>query len=425
MKRTAGMLLVMVATLFATLPVRADTRVTVHEFYGPNAARLRGDVAALLAGRGVTVVPEQEVESTARKPGLDRFTPDGRKELARHLQLSGWLTGMLQRRNGKLALTVVVYAADQRARVAEAHFVASNARALRSAVKERLWDRTGRALVEAAAPAANEAPTVEPAAQVVAAAHGGNDDRAAVASEDSGGSKGHGEALRAFVGVGSPMRNLAYDRPVSAALGDYQLSGAPVGDVYLAVYPMRFAGDGVASWFGVEAHAQFGLNSPALSHDGYRFRSRYDAVQASVRARIPLGSHSVSAFSGYSLSRFRVRAEDQAAPAPVPSVDYRAIRSGLGSELALSEALHVGLEAAWLQYLSVGEIASWFPRATAGGFEVGLAGTYHITGDTYMRVAAAYRRTFFSFHAQPTDTYVAQGAVDQSIAMSMGLGVQL
>jgi hypothetical protein len=109
----------------------------------------------------------------------------------------------------------------------------------------------------------------------------------------------------------------------------------------------------------------------------------------------------------------------------VPSVDYRSIRSGLGAEVGLSDTLRVALDAAWLSYLSVGEIAGWFPRATAGGFELGLSATYHITGDVYSRVAAAYSRTSFGFHPEASDKYVASGAVDQSVAMSMGLGVQL
>jgi hypothetical protein len=40
-------------------------------------------------------------------------------------------------------------------------------------------------------------------------------------------------------------------------------------------------------------------------------------------------------------------------------------------------------------------------------------------------VAATYTRAFFDFHAQPGDKYIAGGALDQSLAVALGIGVQL
>jgi hypothetical protein len=411
-------------TLMAALPARADTRVTVHDFYGPNAARLREEVVSVLEKRGLTVVDATEIEKAAAKLKVDRFSPDGREALAKELKLSAWMTGMLQRKKGKLTLTLVVYDGSQRGKLARTRFVASNPRQLSEAVKGRLWNRTGQALQELEAPAPAPAETAVAEAPSGKASTRDSAPRTAAEAERDRES-GRGEALRAFLGIGSPYRSLSYSDPITSSLGDYRLNAAPVGDFYFAFFPGRFASDGPASWFGLEARAQIGLSSPTLSSGGNEFKSRYDSVQAGLRARIPVGQHHISAFSGYSLSRFAVRSDNDAITPPTPSVDYRSIRSGIGTELALSEALRVGLDAAYLNYLSVGDISRWFPRATAGGIELTVAGTYRVTGDIYMRMAAVYSRAFFDFHAQPGDQYIAGGALDQSLALALGVGVQL
>jgi hypothetical protein len=78
-----------------------------------------------------------------------------------------------------------------------------------------------------------------------------------------------------------------------------------------------------------------------------------------------------------------------------------------------------------LNFLSVGDIAKWFPRATAAGVELSLASTYRVSTNIFMRMAAVYTRAFFDFHAQPGDKYIAGGALDQSLALAVGVGVQL
>jgi hypothetical protein len=425
MKPTACLLMLLLASVsaLATSPAYADARVTIHEFYGPNAARLREEVVAVLEKKGLTVVHSAEVESAATKLKVDRFSEDGRQALAKELKLSAWMTGMLQRKKGKLTLTLVVYDSAQRGRLARTRFVANNARQLSDAVKGRLWDRTGRALLELDAPAGATV-SEEQVAETPKRSRRDEAPRTAAESERDRES-GRGEALRVFIGVGSPYRSLAYQDPLSASLGDYRLNAAPVGDVALSLFPARFVTDGPASWFGIEARGQFGLSSPTLNQGGNEFKSRYDAVSAGVRARIPLGQHHISAFTGYSLSRFAVRAEQPGVTPPTPSVDYRAIRSGLGTELALSDNIRVAFDAAWLSFLSVGDIAQWFPRATAAGVELSLASTYRVTGDIYTRLAAVYSRAFFDFHTQPGDQYIAGGALDQSLALAVGVGMQL
>ena len=413
-------------TALSASHARADTRVTVQDFYGPNAARLREQVVAELEHRGLKVIDTAEIEQAAERLKVDRFSPDGRQALAQELGVAAWMTGLLQRKRGKLTLTLVVHDAAQRARLARTRFVASNAHRLSAAVKGRLWDRTGAALSELAAPRVQSESAgpveVEVPERREATRDSAERTMAGAAREREA---ARGEALRMFAGIGSPFRSLSYNDPISPGLGDYRLNAAPVADVAVSVFPGRFVSSGPLSWFGIEARGQFALSSPTLDRGGEVFRSRYDAVHAGVRARMPLGAHHISLFSGYSLSRFAFSSETEGVTPPTPSVDYRSVRSGVGAELALSESMRVALDAAWLNFLSVGEIARWFPRATAAGVELSLASTYRVTGNLFMRASAVYSRAFFDFHAQRGDRYVAGGALDQTLALALGVGLQL
>lgn len=431
MKIAIQSLLAITICLALSATTSADARVTVHEFYGPNARRIESDVISLLQSQAeVKVVPKADIDSAAKSLGVDSYSTDGRQRLARQLQLSAWLTGMVQRRHGKLSLTVTIYDGAQHARIGRAEFMAKSIAGLSAKLRGRLWRRSGRAILHAEAPAPQAGTALAAAgAQAGAATNLGAGqrevDQASEQPSIDGSAAGSRDVLRAFVGIGSPFRSLSYRQPVSATLGDYRLSGAPMADVRLAFYPGRLASDGWLSWLGVEGRGQLTISSPTLDREGKSFKSRYDSLYVGARVRVPVGAHHVSVFSGYALSRFAVTAQDGGAPSPTPSVDYRSIRSGMGGELQLSNAISVAADAAWLHFLSVGEIGQWFPRASAAGVELALSGSYRVSSGVFTRVAAVYQRSFFDFHSRPEDTNIAGGAIDQSLALSLGLGMAL
>jgi len=426
-RNIVSLLIAALCTLVAS-QARADIRVTVHDFRGPNAIRVRDDVVNLLERQsGVIIISKGQIESAAKKLGVDRLSPDGRQMLARELQLSAWMTGQVQRRNGKLRLTVEVFDGAQHTRVGRAQLIGSSAAKLSAAIKDRLWQKSGPAIMEASAPVSASGSDKDSAAaraDIVVTQTEADSFRDKSDSEGSR-STGKAEVLRAFVGVGSPYRSLAYNEPVTSSLGDYQLSGAAMADINVAFHPARLLTDGWPAWFGLDARAQITLSSPTLDRDGNQFKSRYDAFHLGARMRVPLGSHYVSAFSGYGMNRLAISAQKEGVSSPTPNVDYRSIRSGLGMELALSDSLMLGLDAAWLRLLSVGEIGKWFPRASAGGVELALIGTYRTTEASFIRASAAYQRTFFDFNSRAGDKNVAGGATDQYLAVSLGMGVSL
>jgi hypothetical protein len=233
------------------------------------------------------------------------------------------------------------------------------------------------------------------------------------------------DAFSASMGVGSPFRNLAYSSPITSSLGNYTMSGAPMLDLNVAFYPARPFTDGVASWFGLDVRGALSLSTPTTDRDGNKFNSRYDSYHFGLRARMPLGNHYISAFSGYAMSRFAISSTNKDISTPTPSVDYRMLRTGAGGEFALSDSFTLGLDAAFLSFLSVGDIGKWFPRAQAAGLEVAATASYNLTQGVFARFGAAYQRTFFDFNGQPDDTYRAQGATDQYLSVSIGAGVRL
>ena len=446
-------ILILVTTVFCTFVVsgaRADTRVTVHDFYGPYADRVRDDIVNLLERQsGITIVSQAQVESTAERLGVDPSSNEGRVALGRELQLSAWMTGVVKKRSGKLKLTVVVFDGAQHSLVGRTRLSGKTARKLSTEIKDHLWRKSRYAIMFATgangaggavtangtataaaetAPAAG-APAVSSDTTLPADKAADNAELASAADlEDDYGdapTRRKHSAFLASVGVGSPFRSLAYSSPITTTLGDYTMSGAPMFDFNVAFYPAAPFTDGVASWFGLDLRGAFALSTPTSDRDGNKFNSRYDSYHFGLRARVPVGNHYLSAFSGYAMNRFAITSEDEGISAPAPSTDYRMIRSGIGGELALNESLRLGLDGSFLSFLSVGQIGKWFPRAQAAGFELAAAASYNVTQGIFARFAASYQRTFFDFNGQPDDAYRAQGATDQYLSVSLGAGVRL
>jgi hypothetical protein len=446
-------ILILVAAVLSTLvasAARADTRVTVHDFYGPYADRVRDDVVNLLERQsGITIVSQAQVESTAEKMGVDPSSNEGRVALGRELQLSAWMTGVVKKRSGKLKLTVVVFDGAQHSLVGRTRLMGKTPSKLSEEIKDHLWRKSRYAIMFATAPNAagaatngtataaatpgSETPALSSDTTLAADAQSAGKDEEVVSASAAdlddeygdGPRQRRGEAFRASLGVGSPFRNLAYSGPISTSLGDYTMSGAPMFDLNAQFYPAAPFTDGVASWFGLEVRGSFALSTPTSDRDGNKFNSRYDSYHFGVRGRMPIGNHYISVFSGYGMNRFAISSDNKDLLAPTPSVDYRMIRTGLGGELGLSDSFRLGLDAAFLNFLSVGDIGKWFPRAQAAGLELAATASYNLTQGLFARFGMSYQRTFFDFNGQPDDKYRAQGATDQYLSVSVGAGVRL
>lgn len=409
---------------------RADARVVVHDFHGPVAQRVRDDVVTLLERQSsVTLISQGQLEGSARKLGVDPESPEGRAALARELKLSAWMTGVIKRQGGALRLTITVYGGAQHSLLGRASLTARTASQLSGEIREHLWRKSRRAILLASAPEAPGSAVAD--SQSEAAASGAplpstaSDTSKKDSFDDAAQEHARGDSLRAFIGVGSSYRRLAFSDVITSSLGDYQLSGAPMVDLSAAFYPARpFTSDWI-SWLGLDVRAQVAITTPTVDRDGNQFKSRYSAYHVGARVRAPIGDHYLSAFSGYAVNTLEIAPEAPNLLSPTPSIDYRMIRSGLSADFTVSDTVRLGLDGAWLHLLSVGEIGRWFPRSSAGGLELAVFATYNLTQHVFARASGAYQRTFFSFNPQPGDQNVAGGATDQYLAVSVGAGVIL
>ena len=441
--RVSSVLLILLSVL-VTRPVNAQSRIAVQEFRGRHADEVRDEVARVLSlQKDVTVVPAREVAAQARALGADLHTPAGRLTVARALQLSAWITGTLKKRHHKLKASVDVHDAAEGTRVGHVVVSERSMSRLMETLRDDLWERSRDAVSLASAPLPEGRAPADDGVQRVASRSREDD---ASAHEELGGAtmsatrnatlahddsaamtatRRKTDTLRAAVGIGSPFRSLAYSDPLSEGLGDYRLGGALMVDLGMVYYPGRHVTDGWASWIGLDVAAQLARGSRAADREGNDFESRYSAFRLGLRGRVPVGGHAVSAFSGYSVSKLAVAGVDTEQPSPTPNVDYRTLRSGLGTELALTQRFAIALDAAWLHMLSVGQIGQWFPRATASGLELALSASYAVSEYMFARIGASYQRTVFDFNARPGDERVAGGATDQFLTASMGMGVNL
>lgn len=479
MTRVLTILFASLLAVFTARVAHAKTRVTVHEFFGPHASALRAEAEQILKHHdALQVISREDVEAAAHNLGVDLLSPAGRKQMARELTLAAWVTGIVRKEGGRLRLTIVIYDGAEHSNVGRTVLEGRNAKLLQGAVKRSLWQKSkdsillalaplpqGRAPIEddplppGRAPIASDAPpaalpvtstppvaavappteaeshhtTASSAAppeassssSVVVAGHASSGVRPDSAN-DQGNRKTRPEALHAALSIGSPYRKLAYSDALTPSLGDYQLAGMPMLDLSVVYYPGRTFTEGWPSWFGLDLSGQFGLGGGASAdRDGNRFRARYDAYRAGLRVRAPIKRHFVSVFSGYAIQRVALSSETKGLAAPTPDVDYRMVRTGAGTELALSNALALGFDAAWLHVLSVGEIGRWFPRASASAFELALNLSYALGHRMFARFTTLYQRTVFDFHAKPGDRKVAGGATDQVLTASLGIGVAI
>lgn len=437
MRRKMGMLLTLLLSSAIAASAKAESLVAVHNFYGPGAEALRDRVAALITNQeGVTVISESEVDRLANVSQSDPFSPEGRKEISRRGQLSAWVTGSLEVYRRKVELTVIVYDGAEHALMGRVVMKARNVAELKVQIKRRLWNELrsplfaslaplppGRGPIEGVRTASTHAAYMQPADGLVVSRFGGEQKNDAEA--DGKKRRQLADPLRFSLGLGSPRRNLRYSDPLSSGLNDYQLGGSVLLDASLQYYPGKHFSQGWPSYFGVDLAAQGAIGASSTDAFHHRYKSHYDAYRVGLRGRLPLGQHFVSAFSGYAITRGSVSTEQSPTAVQTPGVDYRALRSGLGAEFRLVDGVSVGVDAAWLTMLSVGQLGNWFPRATASGFELLFQATYALSEHFFARASGSYRRAVFDFHSRPGDARVAGGATDDVLTFSAGAGMSL
>jgi len=221
----------------------------------------------------------------------------------------------------------------------------------------------------------------------------------------------------------------------SQNLRPYDVFGTPLLAVDGEVYPAATTGVPVASDIGlVAAYAQaFGLSSE--TSDGLKFGTTWRRWYAGLRYRLRIGEGPTAPIIGFSarfgMTTFTFDPDDAKAKtitAELPSVKYTYFRPGLDARIPLGPvAILAGF--GYDAVLNAGNVYDRFTDAHAGtkgsasigAIDADLGLAVGIIAGLEGRLVAEYSRYFYKFSPVPGDDYVAGGALDELLALRVGL----
>lgn len=236
----------------------------------------------------------------------------------------------------------------------------------------------------------------------------------------------------ASLGVAVRGRWFSYSDDAGGSLVPYSTFGAPGPTLSVEVYPAAGARIPIISDLGVTlAYTRaFALKgSPAAlagtgtSWDslraGLRYRLRVDDLPFQERPEKIADSTIFGLAGGVGFERFAFDAADSISK-EAPDASYLYLHVGLDGRFPISRAA-VMVHASWLGVLSSGAVYGRFRDPSLGGFEAGGGLAVKLASGFEIRLTADYTRWFATFAPKFADPYIAGGAVDEMLALQLGL----
>jgi len=216
-------------------------------------------------------------------------------------------------------------------------------------------------------------------------------------------------------------RWFAYNDPVTPNLRNYDVFPAAGFDVGAEVYPLAttdvpvlkdlgfFGGFGMALGLASETAGGEEVTTSWTRFDvGMRFRLRTGSEKAPV-----LGLH-----GGFAIDSFDLKTDGELA-GEVPTVSYTFLKVGVDGRIPIGPvALSVFFD--YLGAVSAGEVYDRFQGSSIGGIAAGGAFIVPIAAGFEARVGAEYDRWFYAFEPVVGDAYVAGGALDEYLHLTVG-----
>jgi hypothetical protein len=373
----------------------------------PEGAAFVSAVVIAVEADGFNVVPPAEVEAAAAELGLQSFGTRELRALVKRLDL---------------AATVVLEVSRPDARHVAAHIIM---RGRRGQVL-RGWDWS-RSDVETPPPlpppqppppSPRPPPPAPPPSPVAALRAPAPAPRPEPPPHNSP------PLLHASIGPRLLFRSLRYDSDPAGLLPDYR-TGKPTLGLGLGVrlHPLR-------GWWrplGLAVDAELGQQVRTLTDAGLYLSSNSD-LHATLAWTFSGARWRGSIEAGAGLQHFSYRPEGAhiTHPPPFPDVGYRYLRPGFSGQFSLTPRLSLLAQAHYRAVVSAGNVtsASWFPGATAAGFDAGLS--VDVRFRSWLSVALGYdvRRYHLDFSTARTVRESA-GAVDLHQALSLHVNLSL
>ena len=238
--------------------------------------------------------------------------------------------------------------------------------------------------------------------------------------------------LEAEAGGGTLTRGLAYHQDLFGSLGGYTLPAGPVVEVKVAFYPIALATTAAISNLGIVGEAAHSVGLSSAIADGPSFPTNEDSWNLGLRWRFPFEPLELGASVRYGEQEFKLGEIPGNAAPPIPNYSYGFVEGRADLRLTLWRSLALMANAGYLLVVahSIDEtntstVTDYFPRASAGGLQAGAAIGWTFFDLLEPRLGADYQRFFYSFNSQPGDAYVAGGAIDQYLTLTLSLAVLL
>jgi len=455
-------LLVMAAN--AGVARAADKRLGIA-FKGPGEGATRNVVSKIAKSKKYQVVGVQAIAKAAGRlhATLDENDTAGFTAVAKELGISAFLIGEVSKKKA----TLTVRGGADGTVAAEGTWAGPNPRKLSQAVGKTFWKRLGGAIEGGKAPSGAKAPVVAeeaPAPETGADEPGDEEPKAAKkpvaaapedsssgesserprksskkkSSDDEAGSETTvtehadtdegpapaGEGLILSVGPRFISRSLTYVQDIYHRNSKYSLGVAPEVGLNADIYPGALLGmGGIASDIGLAVDVSYMLPVvTSASRNGMGHYTTYSLNwSVGAKVRLPLGLFAIAAYGD---QRFQLQRVGNASGIDVPMVDYRYLRVGGGARVNITPDVLLMASAAYLQCLSLGQIAmaGYYPKATCAAFEAGAGVGIRLNAMFELQGGASIRRYGLAFHQTRTDfaadinvqgPRVAGGAVDQ------------
>jgi hypothetical protein len=216
------------------------------------------------------------------------------------------------------------------------------------------------------------------------------------------------------------MRHFSYTDGLTRNLRNYDLNAAPAAAAEGAIYPLATTRIAVARDIGaVFGYARaFALQS--ATSDGTKYSTDWSRYYVGARYRIRTGSGASPIFGltgAYGAESF----EFGGAPnATLPSVAYQFVQASADARVPIGR-FSIFADVGYLFVLSGGAVADRFPKSSIGGIEAKLGASFTVIPSLEVRLAASYRRFFYTMNPTPGDGYVAGGALDELSGLQGGL----
>jgi hypothetical protein len=465
----AGVVTTVVVPRDAMAAKQAKVPIAVGSFGGPQAAKIRSKVMAVLRKSGSYEVTDAE----DIKPGASTATY---ANMAKALASNAIIVGVVSRR---FNLTLTVYGANG-ARVDALEVKGGGGsfgliKKIENELEITIADPIAKAKPAGGAEAAPKGKKAEPAEEEepelgedgeveppIEGEEGGDEggDAEDDSEDDSGGDvedapSEHGQPglrpLEVIAGLRGYSRTFAYTsiRPNTdtsgTALPDYTLPLGPAILGTLRFYPAALFRNDAWSHLGLTARYEFGIAT--ATQYSQRLPSGQPVVttlstastswQVGLRGRLPLGKHELGMSAEYGTHSFILLGDEVSAPpkpyALVPDTKYVFIRTGIDAQLRFGSVI-LGAHVAPRFLQSVADIdleGVWFPGATGSGLDMGVMGGYSVLPFLGIVGGVDVLRYGFDFNNKPDCPFepyrcvVAGGATDTYISGWLGVMLHL